>query len=120
MFNFFKKKQKKPENIKEVLEKLKEIDKEVKKLSQNFENFKEENKDTLQKFAIVRFNPFKEVGSNQSFSIALLDGNHNGFVITSYYEREKSRVYAKPIKNGKSQYLLSKEEQQAIDKALRS
>ena len=118
MFEFLRKNQKEPENIKEVLDEIKKIKKENKKLSQDFENFKEKSKDTLQKFAVVRFNPFKEVGSNQSFSIALLDGNNNGFVITSYYEREKSRVYAKPIKNGKSQYSLSREEQQAIEQSM--
>ena len=66
---------------------------------------------------IVRFNPFSGVGSDQSFSVALLDKNDNGIVITSLYNREGNRVYAKPIKTGVSEYLLSTEEKSAIEKA---
>jgi hypothetical protein len=69
---------------------------------------------------LVRFNPFGEVGGDQSFSIALLDSDHNGFVITSHYAREASRIYAKPVKNGKSTYALSEEEKGAIKEAINS
>jgi len=66
---------------------------------------------------VVRFNPFSGVGSDQSFSIALLDSNDNGVVITSLYTRNENRVYAKPLKAGRSEYLLSAEEKNAIEKA---
>ncbi len=66
---------------------------------------------------MVRFNPFKEIGGDQSFSIALLDSNNDGIVITSLYGREGNRVFGKPIKNGKSRYLLSGEEKKAIEQA---
>jgi len=49
--------------------------------------------------------------------LALLDGKDNGIVMTSLYAREGNRVYGKPIKNGKSEYSLSEEEKQAIEKA---
>jgi hypothetical protein len=71
----------------------------------------------IQKLGIVRFNPFKEVGSDQSFSVAFLDDNDNGVVITSHYSREGNRVYGKPIKSGESGYSLSKEEIDAIGMA---
>jgi len=48
---------------------------------------------------VVRFNPFSEVGGDQSFSIALMDGNNDGFMITALYTRDGNRVYAKPIQN---------------------
>jgi hypothetical protein len=64
----------------------------------------------LQRVGIVRFNPFSDVGGDQSFVIALLDAQGNGFVL--------SRVFAKPVKNGESSHNLSDEERQAIAQAM--
>ena len=58
------------------------------------------------------------MGSDQSFSLALLDSFKNGFVITSIYGRDYASTYGKPVKNGKSVYPLSVEEIQAIDRAI--
>ncbi len=71
-------------------------------------------RNSLQGVGVVRFNPFENSGSNQSFAIALLNEYGNGTVISSLYSREKVSVYAKPIKNGQSEYSLSKEEEEAI------
>ena len=79
------------------------------------EELKKNNKFSIQEIGIVRFNPFKESGGDQSFSIALLDGNKDGVVITSLYGREGNRIFAKPIKNGKSEYLLTEEEKEVIE-----
>ncbi|MCD6528189.1 DUF4446 family protein [bacterium] len=116
--------QKGDKNLEEILrEQFKKLKQQEEKLEQVLEDVTELKKisqKSFQKIGIVRFNPFKEVGGNQSFSIALLDANNNGFVITSHYGRELSRVYAKPVLKGKSQYSLSKEEQEAIEKAIQS
>lgn len=69
------------------------------------------------RIGIVRFNPFPEMGSDLSFAVALLDSHHNGVVISSLYSRQESRVYAKPILDGKSTYTLTDEEREAIAKA---
>lgn len=69
----------------------------------------------VQKIGIVRYNAFDDVGSDLSFSIALLDNNDDGVVISSLYARESSSVYAKPINSSKSKYALSAEEIKAID-----
>jgi len=74
---------------------------------------------SFQKVGMVRYNPFKEVGGDQSFSIALLNAKNSGFVITSLYMREGTRVFAKPILAGKSEYTLSDEEKCAIQEALK-
>jgi len=116
MFKLFKKK-KTPKNLKEVLSQFEELKKELKEISNELEKIKKENKFSIQKVGIVRFNPFKEIGGDQSFSIALLDGNDNGIVITSLYSLKGNRVFGKPIRNGKSKYLLSEEEKKAIGKA---
>jgi hypothetical protein len=118
MFKFFKKTKKEPKNLKEVLDYLESLDRKIEGVSENLVSFEREMKWSLQKVGTVRFNPFSEVGGDQSFSIALLDGNDTGIVITSLYSREGNRVYAKPIKKGSSKYQLSEEEKKAIEKAL--
>ncbi len=117
MFNFFKKKRKEPVNSKEVLDYIKRLQRDIATLSAELENLKRESKFSIQKIGLIRFNPFKEVGGNQSFSVALLDGNDSGIVITSLYSREGNRVYGKEIKAGQSDFLLSVEEKEAINKA---
>ncbi len=120
VFNFFKKKKGYPlgqENLKEILVQFGKLKEELEIISKELENLKKENEFNVQKIGIVRFNPFQEIGGNQSFSLALLNGNDNGVVITSLYSREGNRVYGKPIKNGGSEYPLSEEEKKAIEQA---
>lgn len=66
---------------------------------------------------VVRFNAFVNEGSGLSFSIAVVDEREDGFVLTSIYGRQESRIYAKPLANGKSVYHLTDEELEAIEKA---
>lgn len=73
-----------------------------------------------QKIGIVRYNAFKDVGSNLSFTLALLDNNNNGVVLNGIYSRDNSNIYSKPVKDGKSEYVLSDEEKEAIEKAVNS
>jgi hypothetical protein len=114
MFNFFKKKKKEPKNFEEILKQFQDLKKDFEKLSKEFTNLKKKNRFSIQKVGIIRYNPFSEVGGNQSFSLALLDDNDDGVIITSLYTREGNRVYGKPIKNGQSKYQLSDEEKEAI------
>jgi len=110
-------KSKEPENLGEALSQLKELKENLKKFSGELEKLKKENAFNVKKVGIIRFSPFKEVGGDQSFSIAILDGNNDGVVISSLYTREENRIYGKPIKGCSSEYLLSDEEKQAIEKA---
>lgn len=66
---------------------------------------------------VVRFNAFQDTGSDLSFSVAFLDAQKNGLVLSSIYGRDESRTYAKPVKDGQSQYQLSSEEKEAIQRA---
>lgn len=68
----------------------------------------------LQRVGIVRFNAFQDTGSDLSFSVAILDANNDGVIISSLFGRDESRVYGKPVQKGKSQYLLTEEEQEAL------
>ena len=65
----------------------------------------------------IRFNPFPDQGSNQSFAIGMLNEEGNGVVFSSLYSRERMSVFAKPVKDGKSEYDLSEEEKEALVKA---
>jgi hypothetical protein len=68
----------------------------------------------LQRFGIVRFNPFDDTGGDQSFALCVADEAGNGFVMSSLHRRTESKVYAKPLAAWQSQYSLSAEEQQAL------
>jgi hypothetical protein len=63
---------------------------------------------------LVKYNPFNESGGDHSFSLALLDGNKNGIIITSLHTRERTRLYIKDVVLGKTKITLSKEEQKAL------
>jgi len=86
-----------------------EIKKAVKKLES-------ESRFHFQKASLVRFNPFSDLGGNQSFSLALLDDRNKGVVITSLHGRQTTRVYTKLI-DGEKEIKLSEEELKAIKKA---
>lgn len=73
----------------------------------------------IQKVASVRFNPYSDTGSNQSFALALLDANDSGVILLSLHGRDGTRMYVKPVTNGKSRYDLSGEERQALEEAMK-
>jgi len=101
----------------EEIKRLKKAEKDIEELFKSSKILKQMAKQSIQKAAVVRFNPFKETGGDQSFAIALLDFNNNGLVISSIFTREGTRVYTKPIESGQSKYPLSKEEIEALKKA---
>lgn len=71
----------------------------------------------LQRFAIVRYDAFEDMGGQLSFSAALLDEHGDGLVITSINGRTETRTYAKPLQKLQSRHNLSGEEQAAIENA---
>jgi len=113
--SFFQKKQtEEPQNIDQVLEQFKELKEQYQSLAKEVENLKKENLKNINKVGMVRFNPFEGMGSNQSFSLAILDGNDRGAVITSLFARDGNRVYGKPVRQADSEFKLADEEKQAI------
>ena len=109
-------------NIEELI--LKEIE-NIDKANENSQKALEECerlttkvKGCAQKIAIIRYKAFENIGSDLSFSIAILDGNDDGVLITGIYGREESITYAKPIDKGISRYGLSEEEKQVLNEAI--
>jgi len=108
----------KGKNLEEILsqhlERIKNNITQVDKLEKSLDQIKKEGFKHLQKIGFKRFNPFHETGGNQSFILAILDLNNNGFIISSLHQRETTRVYAKRISKGEAKNKLSKEEQEVL------
>lgn len=72
----------------------------------------------IQKIGLVRFNPFKDTGGDQSFILSLTDGNDTGIIMSGLYSRSGTRWYAKRVIKGKSaDHELSDEEKKALREA---
>ena len=88
------------------------------KLKEEIAHLKKDGSLHIQKIGLERFNPFSDTGGSQSFTLAILDGNDNGLVMTSLYARTGNRWYVKEVRGGKGkEFELSKEELNAIHKA---
>ena len=94
------------------------LEEKIKKAFLKIENLEDICEKTIQKIGIVRFNPFSGMGGNQSFVIALLDNKNSGFLISSLFVKDGNMVYAKAIKDGKSDHQLSGEEKEALERAI--
>lgn len=105
-------------DVKKLLEKIldrgEENTKNIKDILKRIENIEENDKKHIQKMGLVRFNPFSELGGDHSFSLAILDDKDTGVVVTGLHTRDRTRVYIKDIKNGKSSLELSTEENKAL------
>ena len=96
------------------LGKVVEVGAQLERLSQLHEYLEVRSRGSLQHVGLVRFNPFDDTGSDQSFAIALLDDRRDGIVLSSLHGRGQTRVFAKPVEGGESKHTLSDEEAQAI------
>ena len=94
--------------------------KDIKNVSTRLDLLEEEGKFHIQKMGLIKFNPFKELGGDHSFSLAILDAHDSGIIITGLHTRDRTRVYLKDIKKGKSEFELSVEERSALASALKS
>lgn len=115
----FMKKIGKGDNMDEMLKKyltdVKEIKRDNSEIKAYYTKLDSDIASCIQKVGLVRYNAFRDVGSDLSFAIALLDRNDNGVVFNGLYGSESSNIYAKPIKNGTSNYQLSDEEKYALE-----
>ena len=101
------------DNIEKALNRSEEAINECKSISN-------ELKGCVNKVAIMRYKAFEDVGSDLSFSIAILDSYNDGVIITGIYSRHDSTTYAKPIDKGISRYDLSEEELHVLNEAINS
>lgn len=101
-----------------MLENIAASKKDIETLQKTCDTIIADGKVHIQKIGLLRFNPFKDTGGDQSFILALTDGHDTGVVISGLYSRSGTRWYAKQIIKGKGvEHELSNEEQEAVKKA---
>ncbi len=100
------------------LDKVDEVKDDSQKVKEAYNDLDKRIKGCIQKTSIIRYRAFEDVGSDLSFSIALLDEGNNGVILTGIYGRHESTTYAKPIDKGISRYDLSEEEEQVLQEAI--
>lgn len=105
----------------EVLDSVSDFEKSLSEIKKDLKQINIEGLDHIQKVELLRFNPYEDTGGDQSFTIALLNNNGNGIVLTSLHARSGTRIFAKTVVKGKGgNYKLSKEEELVINKALKN
>ena len=109
-------------NLKSILEEItKDLSlgkKDIAQLMNRCDKIEKDGLMHLQKIGLLRFNPFKETGGNQSFILSLVDSNDTGIVISALYSRSGIRWYAKKVLDGKGvEFELSEEEKKTIKEA---
>ena len=104
----------------EVIKEVGDFGKDLDKLKDKLSEIEKLQLKHIQRVGLIRFNPYDETGGDQSFSLSLLDNKGNGIVITSLHARAGTRVFAKPVLEGKSsKYKFSQEEQKSVEGAMR-
>ena len=106
-------------NLRELLEQILQnthvARKDIDSLSMRCDTIEKDGVLHIQKIGLLRFNPFKDTGGDQSFILTLLDRSDTGIVISALYSRSGTRWYAKRVRNGKGvEHELSDDEKKAI------
>ena len=104
------------EMLQEYVKSVDEIKKENNEIERYCQKLDTDSKNYLKKIGLVRYNAYKDTGSNLSFALAILNEHNTGIVLNGIYGRDTSNIYAKPIVEGKCEYALSKEEKEALEK----
>ncbi len=106
------------EDLQNYMYKVEKVENHNAEISGQINTIKQDLTKCIQKVGMYRYSAFKDTGSDLSFTLALLDENNDGVVLNGIYSREMSNIYAKPVKNGKSTYTITEEEEKAIKKAI--
>ena len=106
------------DSILNFFERIECLEDAEKKMHKDIRDIKENLKITYQKTGLVKYDAFREMSGALSYSLALLDKENNGVLISSMYSREGCYTYAKEIVNGECKINLSYEEQEALKHAV--
>lgn len=111
----------KAHNLEEMLvlvgKKINQIEESQTKIDKHLLTIDDRLNKSIRSVETLRFNPFVDAGSNQSFAIAFMNDEGNGVVMSSLYARDRMSIFAKPITGGKSEFELSTEEKDVLKKA---
>jgi hypothetical protein len=75
---------------------------------------------TVSRLAVVRYDAYENTGGHQSASVALLDASRSGVVLSAIQGRDYARIYIKELDDGRAAVSLSPEEQEAVERAMKS
>ncbi|MDO8657531.1 MAG: DUF4446 family protein [Candidatus Levybacteria bacterium] len=104
--------------LNELLKESKLVQKDIENLKSQYDKMEKDGLLHIQKIGLLRFNPFKDTGGDQSFILSLIDANNTGVVISGLYSRSGTRWYAKRVISGRGvEHELSDEEKQAVKEA---
>ena len=106
------------EDINSYMERIIALEEALSETNSYCKQLENKVKNCMQKIGIVRYNAYNDAGNDLSFAVALLDEKNNGIVFNGIYSREMSNIYAKPIVGGKCKYNMTKEENEALNKAI--
>ena len=106
------------EMLLERIDSIEDVHKVSEQALDECKRLEEKMQECIQKVAIMRYKAFEDVGSDLSFSIAMLDDKNDGVIVTGIYGRQESTTYAKPIDKGISRYDLSEEELYVLNEAI--
>ncbi|MEI6296569.1 MAG: DUF4446 family protein [bacterium] len=108
------------DSIVTAIEDIEKLDTAKNNIEKEIQIIKNSIRKNIRTVETTRFNPFADVGSKQSFASAFIDDHGDGVVLSSLYSRDKVSVFAKPIKEYKSDYELSEEEKEVLKKSWES
>lgn len=103
--------------LRECIGRIEELEKHDELLGAHALRLEEKVSHAARNISIIRYKAFEAGTSNQSFSVALLDEQGNGAIISSLHHRDRVVTYAKPIKEYESEYDLSDEEKQVLEQS---
>ncbi|OGI74477.1 hypothetical protein A3D42_03335 [Candidatus Nomurabacteria bacterium RIFCSPHIGHO2_02_FULL_41_18] len=105
------------ESIEILLKKIEMLERAKESAEKELETINVKLRKSIRGLGTLRFNPFPDQGSNQSFAIGMMNEDGDGVVLSSLYARDRMSIFAKPVKNNKSEYELTEEEKEALKKA---
>ena len=106
--------------IEENFKQMNEIQKDYEETKKDIDETLQRMKSTFHKMGIVKYDAFKEMGGNLSFTLCLLDDMNTGFILNTMHGRDSSYTYVKEIIKGEAYATLGEEEKEALEKAINS
>ncbi len=101
----------------DLIKEVRELEVSLKKIEDTTKVHEDKLKQSIRGTDLIRFNPFKDAGSNQSFAVAFLNEENDGVIFSSLYARDRMSVFAKDIKAGVANQDITEEEATVLENA---
>lgn len=106
------------DSIEKYYNKISLMSEDIKSMSERFAVYEQQLKICYKRSAVVHYNAFGDISGNLSFSMAVLDDNLDGFIITSLYGHDSSSIYMRDVEKGKCAVAISEEEKYVLEQVL--